>query len=324
MSATRAEANPPPSRPLPRLARENPVQPMLPRALHYIDVIARAGSVRKASERLNVAASAVNRQLIEMEEELGLTLFERLPRGMRATAAGELLLAHIRRQRGETETLRRQLQELRGARRGEVSLGLVEAAARGLMAELLLSFHRRHPGILCGVSVCGSARLAEEVLAESLELALLYNPPALPELRVLAECAAPLQAVVAPGHPLAGRAELRLAECLDFPVALPAQETGGRALIEAALAGSSRRLEPVLEADSLELLASFASSCGGVTFQSALGIAKELARGELVAVPLRDPPLLRAKLALVARRGRRLSPAATNLAEHLAVALRRA
>lgn len=302
--------------------RPGPAQPLLPRALHYIDEVARAGSVRKAAERLNVAASAVNRQVIELEEELGLELFERLPRGMRATAAGELLLAHIRRQRGEGEALRQQLQELRGARRGLVRLGAVEAMARGMLPELLGDFHRRHARI--GFTVClgGTTPLVRQVLAETLDLAIAYNPPEGAELQVLAERAAPLHAVVAPDHPLAGRASLRLADCLAYPIALSCQETGGRALVEETLAGSSLRIEPVLESDSFEMLTRFAASCGGVTFATAIGVAPEMAAGRLVGIPLAEQRMARGRLALVARRGRALSPAAALLAEHLAAALR--
>lgn len=314
-----ATPRPMPPRPAPRPAA---APPMLPRALHYMDEIARAGSVRKAAERLNVAASAVNRQLIELEEEMGLELFERLPRGMRATAAGELMLAHIRRQRGEGEALRQQLQELRGARRGQVRLGAIEAVARGLLPELLLDFHRQHARIAFTVTLGGTAPLVQQVLAETLELALAYNPPEGGDLQLLAERAAPLQAVVAPGHPLAGRASLRLADCLAHPIALSCQDTGGRTLIEEALAGSSLRIDPVLESDSFEMLSRFAAGCGGVSFHSAIGVAPEVARGTLVAIPLADRALARGRLALVARRGRALSPAAARLAEHLAAALR--
>ncbi|WP_203072101.1 LysR family transcriptional regulator [Falsiroseomonas ponticola] len=296
--------------------------PMLPRALHYIDAVARAGSVRKAAERLHVAASAVNRQLIEMEEELGVELFERLPRGMRATAAGELLLAHIRRQRGEAEALQQQLQELRGARSGHVRIGAVEAVARGLLPELLLDFHRRHARIGFTVSLGGTVALLRQLMTEALELAIVYNPPQGADFQVLAERAAPLHAVMAPDHPLAGRASLRLADCLAHPIALSCQETGGRGLIEEALAGSSLRIEPALESDSFEMLSRFAAGCGGVSFQSAIGVAPEVARGVLAAVPLADRALARGRLALLARRGRTPSPAAARLAEHLAAALR--
>ena len=66
------------------------------RKLQYIDEIARCGSIRKAAQRLNVASSAVNRQILALEEEFGAPLFERLPRGLRLTAAGEMCVEHIR------------------------------------------------------------------------------------------------------------------------------------------------------------------------------------------------------------------------------------
>ena len=60
------------------------------RILDYVDEVARSGSIRKAAEQLNVTASAVNRRIMDLEEELGAPLFERLPRGVRLTTAGEL------------------------------------------------------------------------------------------------------------------------------------------------------------------------------------------------------------------------------------------
>ena len=60
------------------------------RFLHYIDEVARSGSIRQAAERLHVAASAVNRRLIDIEDELGAPIFERLPRGMRDRDQSEL------------------------------------------------------------------------------------------------------------------------------------------------------------------------------------------------------------------------------------------
>ena len=66
------------------------------RKLLYINEIVRCGSIRKAAARLNVASSAVNRQILAFEEELGAPIFERLPKGLRLTAAGELCVEHIR------------------------------------------------------------------------------------------------------------------------------------------------------------------------------------------------------------------------------------
>src|SRR5690348_17586115 len=64
--------------------------------LRYFDQVARLGSIRRAAEALNVASSAVNRQILKLEEETGVVLFERLRTGVRLTAAGEVLLRHAR------------------------------------------------------------------------------------------------------------------------------------------------------------------------------------------------------------------------------------
>src|SRR5215212_1035580 len=67
-----------------------------PRVLAYVDAVARCGSIRKAAEALNVASSALNRQILDLEADLGSPLFERLPRGVRVTSAGEAFLVYAR------------------------------------------------------------------------------------------------------------------------------------------------------------------------------------------------------------------------------------
>jgi DNA-binding transcriptional LysR family regulator len=66
------------------------------RILTYLDEVARLGSIRKAAARLNVASSAINRQILALENEIGTPIFECMPRRLRLTATGELLIAHVR------------------------------------------------------------------------------------------------------------------------------------------------------------------------------------------------------------------------------------
>jgi len=99
------------------------------RILRYIDEVARAGSIRQAAERLHVAASAVNRRVQDIEEELGTPIFERLPRGMRLTAAGEIFVRYIRGRSADLDEVRSQIEELKGLRRGSVKLVASQALA---------------------------------------------------------------------------------------------------------------------------------------------------------------------------------------------------
>src|SRR6202165_35778 len=88
------------------------------RIMRYVDEVARTGSIRKAADHLNVTASAVNRRIMDLEEELGAQLFERRPRGVRLTAAGEVLVHYLREQDGEVERMKSQIEDLKGLRRG--------------------------------------------------------------------------------------------------------------------------------------------------------------------------------------------------------------
>ena len=99
------------------------------RFLRYVDEVARAGSIRKAAEQLHVTASAVNRRVMDLEEELGAPLFERRARGVRLTAAGELFVRYIREQSGDVERMKSQIEDLKGLRRGTVRIACSQALA---------------------------------------------------------------------------------------------------------------------------------------------------------------------------------------------------
>jgi molybdenum-dependent DNA-binding transcriptional regulator ModE len=87
-------------------------------ALHYFDAIRRAGSIRAAARRLNVASSAVNRQILSLEAEIGAQLFDRLPAGLKLTAAGEILAHHVIIVLRDAERTESELDALHGLRAG--------------------------------------------------------------------------------------------------------------------------------------------------------------------------------------------------------------
>lgn len=104
-----------------------------PRLLTYVDAVARHGSIRKAADALSVASSALNRQILDLETDLGTALFERLPRGVRLTAAGEVFLAYARQAISELKAVESQVEQLRGLVRGQVGVAAVELVAGELL-----------------------------------------------------------------------------------------------------------------------------------------------------------------------------------------------
>ena len=284
------------------------------RFLRYIDEVARAGSIRAAAERLHVAASAVNRRIQDLEHELGTPIFERLPRGVRLTAAGEMFIAYARRRAADLEQVKSEIEALRGVRRGQVAIAGSQAVAPAFLPRAIVDFQADHPGVSFEVKVLDREVAVQAVLDFEVELGLVFNPPAIRGFEVLAQATQRTCAMVAPGHPLARKKSVRMKECLAYPIAMPDASLSGRSVLEELLSRSSARPVPRLVSNSFEMMRSFAREAGGVSFQVALGAAPD---SGVVAVPLEERGLPQGRLVLGAARGRVLPVAAALFAEFL-------
>jgi DNA-binding transcriptional LysR family regulator len=285
-----------------------------PTIFAYLDAVAQHGSIRKAADALHVASSALNKRILDLEAELGSPLFERLPRGVRATAAGELLLAYVRRSLKELRLVEAHIDGLRGLVHGRVRIAVAESVTGRMLPDAIAQYHDKHPGVGFSVSVGGPRELASALGRDKVELILTHEAPD-ESCEVLAEVPQPLCALVAPEHPLAGRSTLRLRECLGFPLAMPDETLAARALIDRALRRTSIRLEPTLVSNSIETTKMFARTAGGICFSFKIGKKPEVSG--MVTIPLGDPELSEARLRLASRRGRVLPVAAASFAEEL-------
>jgi len=159
------------------------------------------------------------------------------------------------------------------------------------------------------------------LVADQVDLILTHHPPPQRSVAIAAVAEQALCALVACDHPLAGRRELRLQDCLAYPLALGDSALAGRSLIEQVLAQASFDLEPRLISNSVETMKAFAQLNRGVCFQFRRPGSALVPPGDMIALPLIDPPLLQAKLFLATRRGRVLPIAAATFVEQLRVAL---
>jgi DNA-binding transcriptional LysR family regulator len=292
-----------------------------PRLLIYVDAVARHGSIRKAADALNVASSALNRQILDLEADLGSALFERLPRGVRLTAAGEVFLAYTRQAISELKAVESQVAQLRGLVRGQVGIAAVESVAGELLPSAIMQFQAKHPNVRFNVRIGVPEDLVSALIADQVDLILTHHPPPKKKVATIAAAEQALCALMSTDHPLAGRSELHLRDCLDYPLALGDATLAGRALIEQALAYASFDLDPRLVSNSVETMKVFARLNRGVCFQFRRPGKALIPPGEMIAVPLVDPALLQAKLILATRRGRVLPVAAARFVELLKGAL---
>lgn len=270
------------------------------RLLSYLDEVARSGSIRRAASRLNVASSAVNRQILALEDEIGTPIFDRLPRGMRLTATGELLIRHVRDTMKSQERVLARIASLKGLQTGEVKIVTMGGIAAGLLAGIIGEFRETNPRILVKVQVLPIDAIVNAVLSGEAELALAYSIPENPRLRVIAEFQHQLGAVMAPGHPLNGRFMLRMSDCLDYPLVLADSSMTLRPLID-RLIPPGAPLNAAVETNSIELMKRLAQTPPHITFVNLSDVGEEIRRGVLAFTPLRDAHSVTQKVHLVHR-----------------------
>jgi len=271
------------------------------RLLRYLDEVAKAGSIRKAADHLNVASSAINRQILALEEALGVPLFERMPRRLRLTASGEVVIAHVRQTLKEHQRVQARIHALRGLQRGEVTIATTGGLASGPMPAFVNSMLDSHPRVHIRLRVLPVEQITNAVLTGDADLALGYNLAPSPGLRFTASHDVHLGAVVAASHPLTKRRTLRLPDCLDYPLVIGDATMTLRPAVELAFARANVALDPTIETNSIEFMKQVVLGGRAVTFLNPLDAHLELARGELAHLPFPDAPAATLKLAVRAR-----------------------
>lgn len=279
-----------------------------PAALLF-DEVARLGSIRKAAEHLNVSPSALNRRILNLEEDYGLKLFERLPRGVRLTAAGEVLIADIRKWKADQERSKVRLQQLQGLRRGHVSVGLMECLAGDFARTLFDEIQARFRHFTLDIFVGGTALIMDKILNSELDLAVCFNVPDRHNLRKLKAVEAPSGVIVSKEHPLAGRTTVPLSECINYPFILPDFSIAARRLIDSALGASGVQTVPSLVTNSTGLMKRLIADNRHIAFLNAGNLMDLQRDAGLEFIPLAGRLLAAEELSLIARSSQGLSSA---------------
>ncbi len=287
------------------------------RILDYVDEVARSGSIRKAADRLNVTASAVNRRIADLEDELDAPLFERRPRGVRLTAAGEVFVNYLRRQNGEVERMKSQIEDLKGLRRGKVRIACSQALALEFLPRRIAAFRAAHPLVSFDVKVVDHELAMAALAAYDVDLVAIFRPAYLPNFQPLITLEQTLVAVMAKDHPLAKRRQLRLSDCAAYPVALPERAIGGRQLLEEVLARSRLTFNIAAESNSFEMLRGLVVHAGLLSFQIQIGAVPSANKLGLVSREIDGRDVPRANLVIGRLRDRSLPIATAVFAESL-------
>lgn len=287
------------------------------KVVRYFVEVVRAGSIRKAAEQLHVVPTAVNRQILNLEEALGAPLFERIHNSLKLTPVGEIVLAHARSTLRDFDAVRQRIEEVRGLREGAASLATTAGLAGAFLPTVAQRFRAAHPGIRLSLLDLPIAAVLRSVRDGETDLGLAYDVPDSEGLRTLFTSEWPIGAVVPPGHPLTAQASTVLSECVGHPLILPAPTLSLRPILDGAFRRSAISVAPVIETTSTALMRRLVAQGAGITLLNRLDIDEDQRAGALVFVPLRDAGLSPQTLQLVTRAGAEPEPAATLLAQQL-------
>ncbi|MFS2045525.1 LysR family transcriptional regulator [Stenotrophomonas geniculata] len=263
--------------------------------LEFAVALAEEGNFTRAAERCHVVQSALSHQIAALEQELGTPLFERLPRQVRATAAGEAMLVHARQALASLRHLRADVAAVSGEVRGLLAIGQISSLTGIDVVAMLAAFQQVHPQVEFQLRVDKSEDLIAQVQSRDLDVALVGLSPS---AGLDGVCHQMLQeedlvAVLAPSHRLARRKRLPLTELQDEALVDFPRGTGARRQTDDAFAAAGLPHAVRFEVNLMELIERF------VRHGLAVGIVPALiAEGfeGVVRIPLQPTPTRRVHL----------------------------
>ncbi len=283
--------------------------------LRIVAAIARTGKVLGAAELLSVTPPAVTLQLKQLEEIVGLPVFERTRDGMKLTQAGKLLLDSAQRVDIELAACADGLSALRGLTGGSVSIGVV-STAKYFAPAALGAFKRQHPGLELKLFVGNREDTVRGLAALEFDIAVMGRPPEGLNVESAVFGDHPHVVVARPDHPLAGRRSVTLAELAKETFLMREEGSGTRGLTERLFAGAGLTPRIGMEISSNETIKQAVMAGLGIAFISAHTTATEIEMGRLVVLDVEGLPALR-QWQVVRHAEKRLLPAAAALWDFL-------
>lgn len=277
------------------------------RQLRALLAIRAHGKIVSAARTLGLTAPAITLQLKQLEEEAGVSLFDRTAQGMRPTAAGLAVIEAAQAIEERLRVLRDEIDAIRGARHGSLVVGAV-STAKYFAPQVVAGFLREHPQVELKLFVGNRAQTIGSLKDHRVDVALMGSPPRDVPVRAAAFGDHPLLVVAAPDHPLAGRRRIAREVVAREHFIIREPGSGTRSSFERFLGEIPGRLDdPGTEMDSNETIKQAVMAGLGVAFISAHTVALEVETGRLAVLDVEGLPVWRQWFA-VSRTDRSVTP----------------
>jgi len=277
--------------------------------LEVFTAVAELKSFSRAGLKLGRTQPAISSAIKLLEVELGEPLFDRMGKSIRLTGAGELLSDYAKRLLRLREEALLAVGELRGLSRGTLRLGANETTCLYLLPEVLAAFTRAYPQVQVDIQRAITRSITERVVDGALDFGIVTLPIKNSRLEALTVHRDEMALIVGPGHPLASRRTVNMADLEQEPFILHKVGTTTRERLIKHFTDGGVKMKVTMELASIETIKRFVSIGMGISIVPRLCIGKEINDGSLRALVIRDARFQR-KLGLIYKKDRYQSQAA--------------
>lgn len=281
--------------------------------LRSLLAVADAGSITEAAARLNVTQPALSRRVHQLEEHLGVELLTRGRKGVALTVIGETVAAEARVLVARYDHLRAEVAAHGRLEGGTVRIGGGATAVSFVLPRAIAEFQSAYPGVRFQVKEAGSREVSQDVVSGRLELGLVTLPVPLRELDAWPLIEDEIVVIARRAHPLTRLKQLDFGHLAGLGVVGFEAGSAIRQIVDQALRAAGIEMSVLMELRSISAIIRMVATTDALAFVSRMGVESEATVRVLQVRGLS----IRRELALVARRGTNLSPAAANFAQRL-------
>ncbi len=285
------------------------------RQLKVFEAVARLQAFTRAAEELHLSQPAVSMQVKQLEENVGLPLFEQVGKKIFLTEAGREMFHYSRVIAQQLEEAGEVIEALKGAHRGTLDIS-VASTANHFGARLLANFKASYPDVSIRFDVTNRETLIRQLLENKKDLVIMGKPP--PDMEVEAEVFMdnPLVVVAHTRHPLVGQRNIPAEALRNRPFVVREPGSGTRIIMERYFSNHDLPFEPAMEMTSNEAIKQSVEAGLGLAVVSIHTLELELEAKRLVILDVEEFPIMR-HWYVVYRKGKRLSPVVQAFREFL-------
>ena len=246
------------------------------RHLRYFLAVAETSHFRRAAESLHVSQPTLSQQILQLEKELGTTLFDRIGRRVRLTVAGETFRHYAQQVLLKLNEAQIALLELDGLKRGKLYVGAVQTLNNYFIPSIIARFTEAHPGVFLSVEELAAGQIEQELLRGRLDLGISFLPSATDDFDCEPLLDEHLVLIVSSRHRLARRQHIKMIELNDEPLVLLPTAFYPRQLFDEKAQEVGIRPRVAVEMNSIDGILAAIRSSGGATVLPALALTKRV------------------------------------------------